>query len=33
MSYQTDLELYDERSRDWKNAEVAIYLSIENDAK
>jgi predicted transcriptional regulator YdeE len=28
-SYQVDFEVYDERTRDWNNAEVDIYLSIE----
>jgi predicted transcriptional regulator YdeE len=27
--YQTDFEVYDERSKDWNNAEVDVYLSIE----
>ncbi len=28
-SYQVDFEVYDERSKDWNNAEVAIYLSVK----
>lgn len=28
-AYNADFELYDERSRDWNNAEVDIYLSVE----
>ena len=28
-TYQMDFEVYDERSRDWNNAEVNVYLSIE----
>jgi len=28
-AYQTDFEVYDERSKDWSNAEVAIFLSIK----
>jgi predicted transcriptional regulator YdeE len=27
--YQVDFEVYDERSKDWNNAEVDIYLSVE----
>ena len=27
-SYKMDFEIYDERSQDWSNAEVEIYLSI-----
>jgi predicted transcriptional regulator YdeE len=27
--YGTDFEVYDERSKDWSNAEVDIYLSIK----
>lgn len=26
--YKTDYEVYDERSQDWSNAEVDIYLSV-----
>jgi len=29
-SYIMDFEVYDERSKDWSNAEVDVYLSIEN---
>jgi len=29
-SYQMDFEVYDERSKDWGNAEVEVYLSVEN---
>jgi len=25
-----DFEVYDERSKDWSNAEVEVYLSVEN---
>lgn len=28
-AYKTDFEVYDERSRDWSDAEVDIYLSVE----
>jgi len=28
-AYQSDFEVYDERSKDWGNAEVDIYLSIK----
>lgn len=28
-SYQTDFEVYDERSHDWYNAEVDIFVSIK----
>ena len=28
-TYQIDFEVYDERSKDWNNAEVDIYVSIE----
>lgn len=28
-AYQTDFEIYDERSQDWSNAEVDIYLSVK----
>lgn len=28
-SYGVDFEVYDERSKDWNNAEVDIYLSIK----
>ena len=27
-AYQTDFEVYDQRSRDWNNAEVDIFISI-----
>jgi predicted transcriptional regulator YdeE len=27
--YQIDFEIYDERSKDWSDAEVDVYLSIE----
>ncbi|HEU4789726.1 MAG TPA: effector binding domain-containing protein [Flavobacterium sp.] len=27
-AYKTDFEVYDERSKDWSNAEVDIYISI-----
>jgi len=26
-AYQTDFEVYDERSRDWNNAVVDVYVS------
>jgi len=29
-SYKMDFEVYDERSKDWSNAEVEVYLSIES---
>jgi len=29
-SYKMDFEVYDERSKDWTNAEVEVYLSVEN---
>jgi predicted transcriptional regulator YdeE len=28
-AYQIDFEVYDERSKDWGNAEVDVYLSIK----
>ncbi len=28
-TYQLDFEIYDERSKDWNNGEIDIYLSIE----
>ena len=28
-TYKIDFEVYDERSKDWNNAEVDVYLSIE----
>ena len=28
-AYKMDFEVYDERSKDWSNAEVEIYLSIK----
>ena len=28
-AYQADFEIYDERSKDWNNAEVDIFLSIK----
>jgi predicted transcriptional regulator YdeE len=28
-TYQIDFEVYDERCKDWNNAEVEVYLSIE----
>lgn len=28
-AFKADFEIYDERSRDWSNAEVDIYLSVE----
>ena len=30
-AYQTDFEVYDERSKDWSNAEVEIYISIREE--
>ena len=27
-SYQMDFEVYDERSKDWSNAEVEVYISV-----
>jgi len=32
-SYKMDFEVYDERSKDWSNAEVEVYLSVENRVK
>ena len=29
-SYKMDFEVYDDRSKDWGNAEVDVYLSVEN---
>lgn len=29
-THQIDFEVYDERSRDWNDAEVDVYLSIES---
>jgi predicted transcriptional regulator YdeE len=29
-TYQIDFEVYDEKSKDWNNAEVEIYLSIKS---
>jgi predicted transcriptional regulator YdeE len=29
-SYKMDFEVYDERSKDWSNAEVEVYLSINH---
>jgi predicted transcriptional regulator YdeE len=29
-SYKMDFEVYDERSMDWSNAEVDLYLSVQN---
>ena len=29
-SYQTDFEVYDERSKDWNKAEVEVFISIQN---
>lgn len=28
-AYQADFEVYDERSADWNDAEVDIYISIQ----
>jgi predicted transcriptional regulator YdeE len=28
-AYQADFEVYDERSKDWSNAEVAVFLSLK----
>jgi predicted transcriptional regulator YdeE len=28
-AYRTDFEVYDERSKDWNNAEVDIYISVD----
>ncbi len=28
-TYQTDFEVYDERSKDWSNAEVDVYVSVK----
>jgi predicted transcriptional regulator YdeE len=32
-AYQYDFEVYDNRSLDWQNAEVDIFLSVNRDAK
>ncbi|MBO9683529.1 MAG: AraC family transcriptional regulator [Flavisolibacter sp.] len=29
-SYTMDFEVYDEKSKDWSNAEVKVFLAIEN---
>jgi len=29
-AYQTDFEVYDERSKDWNKAEVEVFISIQN---
>lgn len=29
-SYKMDFEVYGERSKDWSNSEVEVYLSVEN---
>jgi predicted transcriptional regulator YdeE len=29
-SYKMDFEVYDERSKDWNDAEVEVYLSVES---
>lgn len=29
-TYQADFEVYDERSKDWNNAEVDVYLSVKS---
>jgi predicted transcriptional regulator YdeE len=29
-TYHTDFEIYDERSKDWNNAEVDVYLSVKD---
>ena len=28
-TYQTDFEVYDDRSKDWNNAEVDVYISVK----
>ena len=28
-AYQADFEIYDERSKDWKDAEVEIFISVQ----
>jgi predicted transcriptional regulator YdeE len=28
-AYKADFEIYDEKSRDWKNAEVDIFISVK----
>lgn len=30
-SYQVDFEVYDERSKDWNNAEVDVFLSLKTE--
>ncbi|MEP6713788.1 MAG: GyrI-like domain-containing protein [Ferruginibacter sp.] len=32
-TYQVDFEVYDERSKDWNNAEVEVYLSVKDVVK
>ena len=32
-AFKTDFEVYDERSKDWSNAEVEIFLSIKPSVK
>jgi predicted transcriptional regulator YdeE len=29
-AYQTDFEVYDERSKDWNKAEIEVFVSIEH---
>jgi predicted transcriptional regulator YdeE len=29
-TYHTDFEVYDERSKDWNNAEVDVYVSVKD---
>jgi predicted transcriptional regulator YdeE len=31
-AYKIDFEVYDERSRDWNNGEVDVYLSVREEA-
>jgi predicted transcriptional regulator YdeE len=30
-SYKVDFEVYDDRSKDWSNGEVAVYLSVNEE--
>jgi len=30
-TYDTDFEVYDERSKDWNNAEVDVYVSVHDE--
>ena len=30
-TYQTDFEVYDQRAKDWNNAEVDVYVSVKSN--